>query len=82
MRFDLTSPPREPIVAEVGRPNDVTGAYIVPSPHCFPPSGAQYDCMSVSVCLSVCLCLCLSVCLTCLVFVSVSVSVCMPYMPI
>jgi len=40
MRFDITSP-REPIVAEVDRPNDVTGAYIVPSPHCFPPRGAQ-----------------------------------------
>jgi len=42
MRFDITSPSREPIVAEVDRPNDVTGAYIVPSSHCFPPSGAQH----------------------------------------
>jgi len=35
MRFDVTSPPRQPIVAEVDRPNDMTGAYIVLSPHCF-----------------------------------------------
>jgi len=53
MRFDLTSPPREPIVAEVDRPNDVTGAYIVPSPHCFPPSGAQwlwsYGCLNLKI---------------------------------
>ena len=41
MRFDITSPPREPIVAAADHPNDVTGAYIVPSPHCFPHSGAQ-----------------------------------------
>jgi len=43
MKFNITSPPREPIVVEVDGPNDVTGAYIVLSPHCFPPTGAQFN---------------------------------------
>ena len=35
------SPPRELFIAAPDRPNDATGAYIVPSPHCFTPSGAH-----------------------------------------
>jgi len=33
--------PRETIVTGPDRPNDLTGAYIVPSPRYFTPSGAQ-----------------------------------------
>jgi len=33
--------PRETIVTEPDRPNDLTGAYIVPSPSYYTPSGAQ-----------------------------------------
>jgi len=33
--------PRETIVAGPDRLNNTTGAYIMPSPHCFPPSRAH-----------------------------------------
>jgi len=34
--------PRETIVTEPDQISDMTGAYIVPGPRYFPPSGAQF----------------------------------------
>jgi len=41
LSFGLHLFPRQPFVAAPDSPNDATGADIVPSPHCFSPSGAH-----------------------------------------
>ena len=41
MWLALTRFPQETMVIELDRPSDLTRAYIVPSPRCFSPSGAQ-----------------------------------------
>ena len=42
MWLALTHFPRENFATKPDRPEQLTGAYIVPSPRCFPFSGAQY----------------------------------------